>query len=157
MSQSAKPEPPQEVKRRNWAGAAGADALNHAHAALKRAGFPDPALVMRWSEIAGPGVAAVAEPVRFQEGPHGAVLTVRCTPGSAVFLQHETRALIGRLNNFLGHGRIARLRLVPGAISRAEEPPKHPMRGRTVPAPQSETGLDSALERMAALRRVLRK
>jgi hypothetical protein len=156
LSQSAKSREPQEFKRRNWAGPAGADALNHADAAIKRAGFPDVSLVTRWREIAGDGVASVAEPVRFQEGAGGAVLTLRCTPGSAVFLQHETRALIARLNGFLGTGRIARLRFVPGTVSATDDVPKHPMRGRKLPAADAKT-LGSALERMTDLRRILKK
>ena len=112
---------------------------------------------MRWREIAGEAVAEVAEPVKFQEGPSGAVLTLRCEPGAAVFLQHETRPLIGRLNTFLGPGRIARIRLVPGQLSRPVEPKPHPMLGRQ-PAPEpAETGLSGALARLGRLRGTFRK
>ena len=157
MSQSAKKDQPQETIRRGRAGAVGADALGIAGAALRRAGFPDSSIVMRWREIAGEAVAEVAEPVKFQEGPSGAVLTLRCEPGAAVFLQHETRPLIGRLNTFLGPGRIARIRLVPGQLSRPVEPKPHPMLGRQ-PAPEpAETGLSGALARLGRLRGTFRK
>lgn len=156
MSQSAKRSAPQETSRRGWAGALGRDAMAQADAAFKRAGFADPILVLRWSEIAGPAVAAVAEPLRCQEGPNGAVLTLRCEPGAAVFLQHETRALVERLNAYLGAGRIARLRLSSGALSGPAPPLPHPRPARA-PAPPADDGLRGALERLGTLRRNLRK
>ena len=157
MSQSAKAGEPQEPTRRGRAAAVGNDALALATAALRRAGFPDIGLVTRWAEIAGGGVAAVAAPVRYQEGPNGAVLTLRCEPGATVFLQHETRALLGRINAFLGRGRVARIRLVAGELARKRELPNHPLHGRPA-LPQSElTGLPGALDRLGKLRQRLRK
>jgi hypothetical protein len=157
MSQSAKNDEPQEPTRRGRAGALGADALGLAGAAFRRVGFPDPNLVMRWREVAGEAVAAVAEPVKFQEGPSGAVLSLRCEPGAAVFLQHETRSLIGRLNAFLGPSRIARIRLVPGPLSSPREAPRHPLLGRGGALPPKDSDLPAALTRLSQLRRSLRK
>ena len=156
MSQSAKDEVPQAPKRRGRATAVGNDALNLASPALRRAGFPDPSLISRWAEIAGPGVARVAEPVRFQEAAGGGVLCLRCEAGAAVFLQHETRALIGRVNQYLGAGRVARIRLVPGTLYRQPEPPNHPLLGRDLALPE-DPGLSGALERLTELRRRLKK
>jgi len=144
------PEPPPQ--RRGWVGPAGADALALARGALGRAGFEDPSLVLRWTEIAGEGVARVAEPVKFQEGPEGAVLTLRCEPSAAVFLQHETRALLGRLNAYLGQGRIARLRLMPGEVSAPARKARPESLSRAFPATKPEN-LSEALERLARLRR----
>src|SRR5882672_10498754 len=126
MSQSAKGKNPQAVfqsatARRGRAGAAGRDALNHASAALAKAGFSDPTLVLNWREIAGADIARIAQPVRLSEGPEGAVLTLRCEAGAAVFLQHQTRALLERINGYLGASRIARLRLVSGELSASIE------------------------------------
>jgi hypothetical protein len=157
MSQSAKSPEPQETIRRGRAGPLGADAVGLASAAMKRAGFPDSTLVTRWRQIAGDAVADVAEPVRFQEGPNGAVLSLRCETGAAVFLQHETRPLIGRLNAFLGPGRIARIRLVPGPLSLPQSPKSHPLLGRAIPSGPAETGLSGALARLSRLRKSLRK
>jgi hypothetical protein len=154
MSQSAKPSSPQGPSqhnaRRGWARPASESALGEAASAFARAGFSDATLLLRWSEIAGPTVARIACPVKWQDGPGGAVLTLKCEPGAAVLLQHQTRMLTERLNAYLGAGRIARLRLVPGQLSDVPEPPPHP-------APQADLcqqvpPLSEALDRLARLR-----
>ena len=157
MSQNAKDKDLQEpTHRRGRAGAVAIDALNYAGSAFRRAGFDDPSLVTRWAEIAGDSVAAVAEPVKLQEGADGAVLTLRCEPGAAVFLQHETRALLGRVNGFLGPGRVSRIKLTQGLLYRSSEPPHHP--GRDLPAaPPPEPGLSAAIERLTTLRQRLKR
>ncbi len=165
MSQSAKGKKSQGAsprERRAWPGAAGNDVLNHTAAALARAGFTDPALVLRWAEIAGEAVARAARPVKLQEAAGGAILTLRCEPGAAVFLQHETRPLVDRLNAYLGTGRIARIRLKTGTIQNPEDLPNHP--ALTLPvqkAPKEEqggeTGLAGTLEHFGEMRQKLRK
>jgi len=129
MTQSGKADQAQGARRGRAAGA-GEIALSEAAPAFARAGFSDASLLLRWPEIAGPEVARVARPLKLQEGADGAVLTLRCEPGSAVFLQHETRALIERVNAYLGHHRIARLRLVTGPGVGFAVPPCHPAAGR---------------------------
>ena len=103
--------------RRNWAAPVSRDAGAVANAALARAGFSDPTLILRWEEIAGAEVAALARPLKLTEGPQGGVLTLKAEPGAAVSLQHETRALCQRINAFLGRPAIDRLRFVQGAIT----------------------------------------
>ncbi|HEY5237349.1 MAG TPA: DciA family protein, partial [Rhizomicrobium sp.] len=114
--------------RRNWADAIGSDAARAASGTFARAGFRDPTLILRWEEIAGAEVARIARPFRLNEGPNGAVLTLKAEPGAAVFLQHESRALCGRINAYLGRDAIARLKFVQGAISQRPKrtPPKRP-------------------------------
>src|SRR6478736_4988972 len=118
MSQSAKRKTAQEtsgtVARYGWARAAGESVLGEARGMFARAGFADATLLLRWSEIVGPHIARIALPQRWQDGPDGAVLTLKCEPGAAVLLQHQTRMLIERLNTYVGGGRIIRLKLVPG-------------------------------------------
>jgi hypothetical protein len=161
MSQSAKGKDPQVVfqsgtARRGRARAAGQDALNHAAAALAKAGFSDPTLVLNWREIAGTDMARIAQPVRLSEGPDGAVLTLRCEAGAAVFLQHQTRALLERINGYLGASRIARLRLVAGELTRSSEPMDHPGRSPNGKAEEFPSGdklpLSEALSRLARSR-----
>lgn len=117
---------PAEMPRRNWAEAVGRDASSTAHLAFARAGFRDPTLILRWEEIAGPEVARIARPIKLSEGASGGVLTLKAEPGAALFLQHETRALCGRINDYLGRHAVAKLRVVQGPL--LERPPK-PVRG----------------------------
>jgi hypothetical protein len=125
---------PAEMPRRNWAEAVGRDASSTAHLAFARAGFRDPTLILRWEEIAGPEVARLARPIKLSEGASGGVLTLKAEPGAALFLQHETRALCGRINDYLGRNAVAKLRFVQGPL--AERPPKPAQRkvGSTLPA-----------------------
>lgn len=139
--------------RRGFARPLADDALRETAAALGQAGFADATLVLRWAEIAGPEVARVAEPAKLQEGLDGAVLTLRSEPAAAVFLQHETRALLERLNAYLGGKRIARIKLVPGNLVAKTESPPHPVLGLQRPLdPKRSTGLKGALEGFARLR-----
>lgn len=107
-------EPP---ARRGWAGAVGADARNAASAAFIRMGFRDPTLVLRWSEIAGPEVARLAQPLKLA----GDILTLRAAPGAALFLAHEKRTLCERINVFLGQPAVSQIK-----FSQAASPPPHP-------------------------------
>jgi hypothetical protein len=159
MSQSAKRTPsqgtPQTAPRQGWARAAGEGVLKEASGAFARAGFKDATLLVRWPEIVGPQIARIARPMNWQDGPEGAILTLRCESGAAVLLQHQTRTLIEKLNTYLGAGRIARLKLVPGALPEAPEPPKHP-------APEADftserVPLPDALNRLERLRSRLKR
>lgn len=135
--------------RRGWAGHAGEDALGHVGAALERAGFADATLVLRWREIAGENIARIAEPLKLTEGLEGGVLTLKCEAGASVFLQHQTRALQERLATYLGPGRIARIRLVPGELERSQGLPDHPSSGVASPdEPPGPPSLPEALERL---------
>ena len=162
MSRSAKSNErqgaPRSHPRYNWVRPASESALAEAGGAFARAGFPDATLVLRWAEIAGPGVARLCHPTKWQEGESGAILTLKCESGAAVLLQHQTRELIHRLNAYLGANRIARLKLVPGQMARVAEPPEHPLR-RAASEPNSKASkeLSTKLQRLAKLRGELRK
>jgi hypothetical protein len=144
--------------RRGRASPAGQDVLSQAAPALQRAGFSDATLVLRWREIAGADIARIAEPVRLTEDPEGAVLTLKCEPGAAVFLQHQMRELLERLATYLGPSRVARLRLVPGELEQMPSPPDHPAvrPGAGSPGPQEPSNpptLSHAIERLERRRR----
>lgn len=123
---SGAPETPPE--RRKWVGPIASDAGPLGAAAFARAGFADPTLVLRWTEIAGPEVARLTRPLRLGQGPQGGVLTLIAEPGAAVFLQHETRALAERINTYLGYPAVARLKFVQAGLVRrpAPEPNRKP-------------------------------
>ena len=40
----------------------------------------------------GPEVARLAQPVKLADGPAGGTLTLRATPGAALFLAHENQS-----------------------------------------------------------------
>ena len=126
MARTAKEEQP--FARRNWISPVAPDATSMAHTAFARAGFLDPTLVLRWEEIAGPETARLAVPIRFSEGPHGGVLTLKAEPGAALFLQHETRPLCERINGYLGRPAVARLKFVQGALASRPPPPARRLR-----------------------------
>jgi len=106
-----------QPSRRGRAAAVGGDAGGVAASAFSRMGFSDPALVLRWREIAGPDVARLCQPMRFSEGAGGGTLTLKALPGAALFLGHETRALTARINQYLGRPAVARLKFVQGAFT----------------------------------------
>jgi hypothetical protein len=150
---------PAEMPRRNWAEAVGRDASSNAHLAFARAGFRDPTLVLRWEEIAGPEVARLACPVKLSEAASGGVLTLKAEPGAALFLQHETRALCGRINDYLGRNAVTRLRFIQGPL--AQRPPKPIRRSMVGPLPPDDPAMTfkgpekvrESLLRFARLRR----
>jgi hypothetical protein len=144
--------------RRNWPDAVGRDANTLGRSSFAKAGFRDPTLVLRWSEIAGLEVARIAQPIRLSEGPSGGVLTLRAEPGAALFLQHESRALCERINAFLGSAAVSKLRFVQGPLARKPvRKPGHPKSGQLAAedpahrcaAPES---LKTALLRLARAR-----
>src|SRR5689334_24352128 len=121
MTHSSREKQPEEPpKRRARAEAVGRDASIAARAAFVRAGFLDPTLVLRWTEIAGAETARIARPLRLSEGASGGVLTLRAEPAAAsggvltlraepaaaLFLQHESRALCERINGYLGRAAV---------------------------------------------------
>ncbi len=145
---SATPQPPARTRRSSRA--AGERILQHASNIFLHAGFRDPGFLIHWPAIAGPHIARLAQPVKWQESSAGAVLTLRCEPAAAVLLQHETRSIVEKCNAYLGPGRIARLKLIPGALPSENATPPHPAPDST-PRPE-KMELTEALERLGRLR-----
>ena len=151
MSETAKPTLPQGLAvARPGKRAAGPRIVDQAVAVFQRAGFRDATFLLHWSDIAGPHIARVAQPVKWQESAGGAVVTLRCEPGAAVLLQHETRALVEKANAYLGAGRIVRFKFIPGPLPGAPAVPPHPAPDPT--PPPKNTDLNEALERLSCLR-----
>ena len=103
-------------KRRNWVEPVAPSVTSAAAQAFARAGFADMTLVLRWDEIVGPEVARLARPIKLAAGADGSTLSLKCEPGAALFLQHESRTLIGRINAYLGREAISRIRFVQGPL-----------------------------------------
>ena len=117
MAEMTAPSDETQPVRSGRPAAIGRDAGAAASGAFARMGFSDPALVLRWREIAGPEVAKLCQPLRFSEGAGGGTLTLKALPGAALFLGHETRALTARINQYLGRPAVARLKFVQGAFA----------------------------------------
>jgi hypothetical protein len=157
MAQS--PKQIQELsQRRGRAGALAADARAAAAFAFARMGFTDPTLVLRWSEIAGPAVARLAQPLKLTDGPSGGTLTVRAVPGAAVFLAHEKRALAERINAFLGRPAVTQIKFAQGPLP--QQPPAPPPQKKPHALPPADPsrrfegpeGLAKALQALASRR-----
>jgi hypothetical protein len=131
MAQEKSDKQPEPLpQRRNWSAPVGKDATLAARTAFVRAGFADPALVLRWTEIAGAETARLARPIKLSDT---GTLTLKAEPAAALFLQHETRALCARINSYLGREAVTKLKFVQGPL--APLPPPPPRRARpTEPA-----------------------
>lgn len=134
------------------------DARSVAHTAFLRAGFTDPTLVLRWSEIAGPEVARLAQPVKLADGPSGGTLTLRAVPGAALFLAHEKRALAERINAWLGRPAVAQIKFSQGALRPPPPAPAPQKKLHALPPTdptrryQGPEGLSQALQALARRR-----
>jgi hypothetical protein len=125
--------------------------------AFRRFGFMQGALLARWREVVGPVYArwSVPQSLRYPRGTKlGGTLTIRVEGPFSVQLQHVAPQIIDRANRILGHGAVARIRLVQGEVPVPAERPAVP----PAPAPATGTnlsgigdaGLRAALEELAA-------
>ena len=112
---------------------------------LRRQGFAEADIVLRWTEIVGERLAARSAPERLEtpRGAAAAVLHVRVAPGAGPELQHAAPIVLERINAFFGWRAVDRLRIV--------QAPLPPRRGRKAAAdeplaPEQEAALDSAVE-----------
>ena len=155
--------PPKETQeeppsRRGRAQPVSSDAGSVANMAFLRAGFTDPTLILRWEEIAGPEVARLARPLKFSDGPSGGTLTLRATPGAALFLAHEKRPLCDRINAYLGRPAVTQLKFSQGAFLPPPPKPPRPKPPGALPPDdpsrryQGPEGLAKALQALARRR-----
>jgi hypothetical protein len=117
-------------------------------AVLEKGGRDYAAIIAEWPAIVGAALAADSLPEKLARrasaervGAAG-VLTLRVTGGAAMEFQHREPQLIERINSFLGHRAVERLKLIQGPI-----PGRVPRRVRTVRAltPTETQALDSQL------------
>ena len=93
--------------------------------AYAKQGFAARELVTRWSEIAGPEVAAHSEPMKIQwprpvEGQpqEPATLVLRVEGPVALEIQHASDVILQRINRFFGWNAVGRLALRQAPLSR---------------------------------------
>lgn len=160
MARTPKPTQPEAPPQRHGRPTpVGADAGFAGAGAFARAGFRDPSLVLRWSEIAGPEVARLAQPLKFTDSPSGGILTLRTTPGAALFLGHEKRSLCERINAYLGRPAVQQLKFLQSGLSLAQKPRPRPLKAAGPLPPddpsrryQGPEGLAKALQALAKRR-----
>lgn len=149
---------PEPAKRRNAVRDVGSLLPDVGGMAFRRFGFVQGALLARWREVVGPVYArwSIPESLKYARGEKTAgTLTIRVEGPFSVQLQHVAPQIVDRANRILGHGAVARLRLVQGEVPKPSE--------RPVPQPQSRSdtpaanlsgvgdeGLRTALEGLAA-------
>jgi hypothetical protein len=101
--------------------------------AYARQGFAARELVTRWAEIAGPEIAAHAEPLNIQwprpvEGQpqEPATLVLRVDGPMALEIQHGSDVILQRVNRFLGWNAVGRLALRQAPLARRNAPKASP-------------------------------
>jgi hypothetical protein len=130
----------------------------------KRAGL-NTALIGAWAEIAGPHLAQVTRPQKTVwgradaalDGSGAATLVIAADPSVALRIQHETGALLLRINTFFGYRAIDRLRIVQMPIAETKSGPSRPApdqadtaRARTMASGVENEALRDALSRLGA-------
>ena len=116
-------------------------------AAYARQGFAARELVTRWAEIAGPEIAAHAEPLKIQwprpvEGqpPEPATLVLRVEGPMVLEIQHSSGIILERVNRFLGWSAVGKLAFRQAPLSR------RPQRARVrAPDPQAVESVAATL------------
>jgi hypothetical protein len=93
-----------------------------------RQGFASRELVTRWTEIAGPEIAAHSQPMKVQwprpvgdAPPEPATLVLRVEGPMALEIQHQSGVILERVNRFLGWQAFGRLALRQAPLSRPEK------------------------------------
>src|SRR5215218_3698660 len=97
--------------------------------AYAKQGFAARELVTRWAQIAGPEIAAHAEPLKMQwprpvEGQpqEPATLVLRVEGPMALEIQHSSDVILERVNRFFGWSAVGKLALRQAPLSRRDRP-----------------------------------
>jgi hypothetical protein len=92
-------------------------------------GFAASELVTRWPEIAGPEIAAHAEPIKMRwprmaddETAAAATLVLRVEGPAAVEIQHLSGVIIERVNRFFGWQAVGQIALRQAPLTRRKRP-----------------------------------
>jgi len=92
---------------------------------MKAQGFASTEIIARWSEIAGPKIAAHSEPLKIawsrahaEETAEPATLVLRVEGPAALEIQHLSHFIVERVNRFFGWHAIGRIALRQAPLSR---------------------------------------
>jgi hypothetical protein len=130
---------------------------------LKSQGFASAEILARWSEIAGPEIAAHSEPMKItwprradEETAEPATLVLRVEGPAALEIQHLSAVILERVNRFFGWQAIGRIALRQAPLRRRSKPaapaPLDPeiANGIAVTLPIQDEDLRQALARLGA-------
>ncbi len=131
--------------------------------AFARQGFASTELVTRWSEIAGPEIAAHSQPEKIQwprpyqgQPAEPGTLVLRVEGPAAIEIQHLSSVILERVNRFFGWQAIGALRLRQAPLRwevrkppPAADPEAAAAIAKTLPEIEDE-GLRQALGRLGA-------
>jgi hypothetical protein len=130
---------------------------------LKSQGFASAEILARWSEIAGPEIAAHSEPMKItwprradEETAEPATLVLRVEGPAALEIQHLSAVILERVNRFFGWQAIGRIALRQAPLRRRGKPaapaPPDPeiANGIAVTLPIQDEDLRQALGRLGA-------
>jgi hypothetical protein len=116
-----------------------------------RQGFASTELVTRWRDIAGPEIAAHAEPIKLQwrravegEPPEPATLVLRVEGPAAIEIQHLSNVLLERVNRFFGWQAVGRI-----ALRQAPLAQRTPRPVPASPDPQAVAQVEASLTAVA--------
>jgi len=113
--------------------------------ALRRQGFAEAEIVLRWPAIVGAELASASLPERLRFRGEGAVLTIRVEPARATELQHLLPVLIDRLNGYFGYAAVKQIQLLQAPLPAPAVP-------APVPPPLTPAALAAAEARLPTLR-----
>ncbi len=91
-------------------------------------------IAQNWPEIAGPRFAKFSRPLKITGSRDGRTLHIQAPGAAATLITAGSGQIIDRLNTFLGHGHISRIKLVQTTVSAKAKPttaPKTEPRGLT--------------------------
>lgn len=123
-------------------------------AAFEKHGFQSADLLSHWPDIVGTETAALCTPDRISwtratgnsNGPAG-TLTLKSAPGRALDIQYRAETIRERINAYLGHAAIAKIKVIPGQSPPAAVPPPATAAPAPEPSPPAlEAIADDALK-----------
>ena len=113
------------------------------------------AISENWLEIAGTRFAKFSRPVKITGGRDGRTLHIQAPGAAAALIMAGSGQVLDRLNTFLGHGHISRIKVIQGAMKTSSKAtPRQEPRGLT---PSQDSELQSGLSKVKdpALKRAL--
>jgi len=75
------------------------------------------AISQNWESLAGKRFAKISRPVKIHGSKEGRTLVIKAPGAAGALIMAASNQILDRLNTFLGHGHISRLRVIQGAMT----------------------------------------